>query len=309
MQVSSFLAFKLITSNRLLATDKDPTTSRSVSAQSNKDANSIARLASSMRPESPAFVPSSAATAPITKTPANVFLPSLDDSIYAFAPSSGHLAGDVNTSSQSSRDCSADFKLSPVMRNMENGRPVLINAVNQSTKLDVGSSQHNLTPLIPLPNGGQRPLLEDFQSTVEGIAEAKSGLVSQNHGPLDSLTSSNYGNDQTTSILPSSNSVTSRDDPYSPLHILDAPLDQATYGHQGLQPIKQAVLTPSTHIQPKSITTLLVSDMSCEATSEDEPRTNSWRDPGTTLWNEDATKLSLSEEPTATESVGTADVC
>lgn len=303
------MAFKLITSNRLLATDKDPTTSRSVSAQSNKEANSIARLASSMRPESPAFVPSSATTAPSTKTPANVFLPSLDDSIYAFAPSSGHLAGDLNTSSQSSQDCSAEFKLSPVMRNMENGRPVLINAVNQSTKLDVGSSQHTLTPLVPLPNGGQRTLFEDCQSTVEGIAEAKSELVSQNHGQLDSLISSNYRNDQTTSTLTSSNSVTSRDDPYSPLHILDAPLDQATYGHQGLQPIKQAVLIPSAHIQPKSVTTLLISGRSCGATSGDEPRTNSWRDPGTTLRNEDATKRSLSEEPAATESVGTADVC
>lgn len=303
------MAFKLITSNRLLATDKDPTTSRSVSAQSNKEAKSIARLASSMRPESPAFVPSSATTAPSTKTPANVFLPSLDDSIYAFAPSSGHLAGDLNTSSQSSQDCSAEFKLSPVMRNMENGRPVLINAVNQSTKLDVGSSQHTLTPLVPLPNGGQRTLLEDCQSTVEGIAEAKSELVSQNHGQLDLLISSNYRNDQTTSTLPSSNSVTSRDDPYSSLHILDAPLDQATYGHQWLQPIKQAVLIPSAHIQPKSVTTLLISGRSCGATSGDEPRTNSWRDPGTTLGNEDATKRSLSEEPAATESVGTADVC
>lgn len=304
MQVSSFLAFKLITSNRLLATDKDPTTSRSVSAQSNKEVNSIARLASSMHPESPAFVPSSATTAPNTKTPANVFLPSLDDSIYAFAPSSGHLAGDLNTSSQSSQDCSAELKLSPVMRNMENGRPVLINAVNQSTKLYVGSSQHTLTPLIPLPNGGQRTLLEDFQSTVEGFAEAKSELVSQNHGQLDSLTSSNYGNNQRTSTLPSSNSVTSRDDPYSPLHILDAPLDQAAYGHQGLQPIKQAVLAPSAHIQPESITALLVSDRSCGATSRDEPRTNSWRDPGKTLGNEDATKRYLSEE-----SAGTVDVC
>lgn len=303
------MAFKLITSNRLLATDKDPTTSRSVSAQSNKEAKSIARLASSMRPESPAFVPSSATTAPSTKTPANVFLPSLDDSIYAFAPSSGHLAGDLNTSSQSSQDCSAEFKLSPVMRNMENGRPVLINAVNQSTKLDVGSSQHTLTPLVPLPNGGQRTLLEDCQSTVEGIAEAKSELVSQNHGQSDSLISSNYRNDQTTSTLPSSNSVTSRDDPYSSLHILDAPLDQATYGHQWLQPIKQAALIPSAHIQPKSVTTLLISGRSCGATSGDEPRTNSWRDPGTTLGNEDATKRSLSEEPAATESVGTADVC
>lgn len=262
-----------------------------------------------MRPESPAFVPSSATTAPSTKTPANVFLPSLDDSIYAYAPSSGHLARDLNTSSQSSQDCSAEFKPSPVMRNMENGRPVLINAVNQSTKLDVGSSQHTLTPLVPLPNGGQRTLLEDCQSTVEGIAEAKSELVSQNHGQLDSLTSLNYRNDQTTSTLPSSNSVTSRDDPYSPLHILDAPLDQATYGHQGLQPIKQAVLIPSAHIQPKSVTTLLVSDRSCGAASGDEPRTKSWRDPGTTLGNEDATKRSLSEEPAATESVGTADVC
>lgn len=309
MQVSSFLVFKLITSNRLLATDKDPTASRSVSAQSNKEVNSIARLASSMRPESPAFVPSSATTAPSTKTPANVFLPSLDDSIYAFAPSSGHFAGDLNTSSQSSQDCSADLKLSPVIRNTENGRPVLINAVNQSTKLDVGSSQHTLTPLIPLPNGGQRTLLEDCQSTVEGFAEAKSELVSQNHGQLDSLTSSNYGNDQTTSTLPSSNSATSRDDPYSPLHILDAPLDQAAYGHQGLQPIKQAVLTPSAHIQPESITTLLVSDRSCGATSRDEPRTNSWRDPGTTLGNEDATERYLSEESAATESAGTVDVC
>lgn len=262
-----------------------------------------------MRPESPAFIPSSATTAPSTKTPANVFLPSLDDSIYAFAPSSGHLAGSLNTSSQSSQDCSAELKLSPVMQNMENGRPVLINAVNQSTKLDVGSSQHTLTPLIALPNGGQRTLLEDFQSTAEGFVEAKSELVSQSHGQLDSLTSSNYGNDQTTSPLPSFNSVTSRDDPYCLLHILDAPLDQAAYGHQGLQPIKQAVLTPSAHIQPKSITTLLVSDRSYGETSGDEPRTNSWRDTGTSLGYEDATKRYLSEESAATEPVGTVDVC
>lgn len=304
--MSFFLAFKLITSNRLVATDEDPTTSRSVSAQSNKGVNSIARLASSMRPESPAFVPSSTMTAPSTKTPANVFLPSLDNSIYAFAPSSGHLAGGLNSSSQPSQGCPADLKFSPVMRNIENGRPVLINAVNQSTKLGVGSSQHTLTPLIPLPNGGQRTLLEACQSTVECFAESKSELISQNDGQLSSLTSSNYGNDQRTSTLPSLNSATSRDDPYSPLHILDTLPDQAAYSHQGLQPIKQAVLTPSVHIQPKI---LLASDIFCGATSGAEPRTDSWRDPGTTLENEDATKRSLSEESAASGSVGTVDVC
>lgn len=186
---------------------------------------------------------------------------------------------------------------------------MLINAVNQSTKVDVGSSQHTLTPLIALPNGGQRTLLEDCQSNAEGFVEAKSELVSESHGQFDSLTSSNYENDQKTYPLPSFNSVTSRDDPYCPLHILDAPLDQAAYGHQGLQPIKQAVLTPSAHIQPKSITTLLVSDSTYGATSGDEPRTNTWRDPGTTLGSEDATKRYLSEESAATEPLGTVDVC
>lgn len=306
--MSYLLAFTLITSNRLLATHKDPTTSRSVSAQSNKEVISIARRASSMRPESPAFIPSSATTAPSTKTPANVFLPSLHHSIYAFAPSSGHLAGDLNTSSQSSQDCSADLKISPVLRNMENGRPVLINAVNQSTKVDVGSSQHTLTPLIALPNGGQRTLLKDCQSTAEGFVGAKSEFVSQSHGQFYSLTS-NYENDQTTSPLTSFNSVASRDDPYCPLDILDSPLDQAAYGHQGLQPIKPAVLTPSAHLQQKSITTLLVSDSTYGATSGDEPRTNSWRGPGTTLGSEDATKRYLLEESAATEPVGMVDVC
>lgn len=304
--MSSFVAFELNSSNRLLATDKDPTTSRSVSAQ---EVNSIARLASSMRPESSAFVPSSITTAPSTKTPVNVFLPSLNDSIYAFAPSPGHLAEGLNPSSQRSQDCSADLKFSPVMQNIENGTPVLTSAVNQSTKLDVGSSQHTLTPLVPLPNGGQRTLFEACQSTTEVFAESKSELVPQNHDQLASLTSSNYENDQTTSTLPSSNSATSRDDPYSPLHILDTPLDQAAYGHQELQPIKQAVLIPSAHIQPKSIMTLLVSDRSCGATSGDEPRTSSWRDPGTSLENEDVTKGSLSEESAGTESAGTVDVC
>ena len=261
-----------------------------------------------MRPDSPAFVPSSASTAPSTKTPVNVFLPSLDHSIHAFAPSSGHLARDLNTSSQSSQDYSADLKLSPVMRNMENGRPVLLNAVNKS-KRDVGWSQHTLTPLTHLSNGGQRTLLEDCQSTVKGFVEAKSELISQNHGQFDSLTSSNYGTDQTTSTLPRSNSVKSRDNSYSPLHILDASLGQAAYRHQGLQPIRQAVLTPSAHIQPKSITTSLVTDRPCGATSGDEQRTDSWRDPGTTLGNESATKRYLSEESAATEAVGTVDVC
>lgn len=251
-------------------------------------------------------MPSSTTTAPSIKTPANVFLPSLDDSIYAFAPSSGHLAGGLNPSSQPSQDCSA---FSPVMQNTENGRPVLVSAANQSTKQDVGLSQHTLTSLIPLPNSGQRTLLEACQSTTEGFAESKIGLVPQNHGQLTSPSLSNYGNGQTTSTLPSSNSATSRDDPYSPLHILDIPLDQAAYGHQGLQPIKQAVRTPSVHIQPKSIKTLLVSDRSCGATSGGEPRTSSWKDPGTTLGNEAATKRSLSEESAATESVGTVDVC
>lgn len=303
--MSSFFAFKFITSNRILATDKDL---RSVSAQSNKEVNSRARLASSMRAESPAFVPSSTTTAPSTKTPANVFLPSLDDSIYALAPSSGPVAEGSNTSTQASQACSADLKFSPVMQNIENGRPVLISAVNQSTKLDVGWSQHTLTPLIPLPNGRQQTLLDACQSTAEGFAESKSELVLQNHGQLASLASSNYGN-QTTSTLPTSNSATSRDDPYSPLHILDTPLDQAAYGHQELQPIKQAVLTPSAHIKPKSITTLLVSNRSYGATSGGEPSTDSWRDLGITLGNEDATERSLSEESAATDSEGTVDVC
>lgn len=250
-------------------------------------------------------MPSSTTTAPSTKTPANVFLPSLDDSIYAFAPSSGHLAGGLNPSSQPSQDCSA---FSPVIQNTENGRPVLISAVNQSKKQDVGLSQHTLTPLIPLPNGGQRTLLEPCQSST-GFAESKVGLVSQNYGQLTSPLLSNYGNDQITSTLPSSNSATSRDDPYSPLHILDIPLDQAAYGHQGLQSVKQAVRTQFAHIQPKSTTTLLVSDRSCGATSGGEPRTSSWKDPGTILGNEAVTKRSLSEESAATESVGTVDVC
>lgn len=191
---------------------------------------------------------------------------------------------------------------------MENGRPVLFNAVNQS-ELDVGRSQHILTPFIPLSNVGQRTLLEDCQSTVKGFLEANSELVSQNHGQLNSLTLSNYGNDQTTSTLPRFNPVTSRDISYSLLHILDAPLGQAAYCYQGLQPIKQAVLTPSAHIQSKSITTPLITNRSYGATSGDKSKTDSWRDPGTTLGNENATKRYLSEKSAAMEAVGTVDVC
>lgn len=300
------MAFELIHSNRLVATDDVLTTSRSVSAQSNKEVNSIARLASSMRPESPAFIPSSITTAPSTKAPANIFLPSLDHSIHAFVPFSSRFAGGSNSPSQPSKDSSADLKLSPVIQNIENGRPVLISALNQSTKLDFDSSQHTLTPLIPLPNGGQQSLLEARQSTAEGFVESKSEVIQQSHGQLAPLISPNYGNAQTSSSLPGSNSSTSRADP-SPLHILDTPLDQAAYGHQGLQPIKQAVLTPSAHIQPKSIAAPVISDRYYGATSGGETMTNFWIEPGTTLGNENAT--TISEKFTATESVGTVDVC
>lgn len=258
-----------------------------------------------MRPESPAFVPSSITTATSTKAPANIFLPSLDHSIHAFAPFSGHFAGGSNSPSQPSQDCSADLKFSPVMQNIENGRPVLIGAVNQSTKLDFDSSQHALTPLIPLPNGGQQSLLEACQSTAEGFVESKNEGILQSHGQLAPLIPSNYGNPQTSSPLPSSNSSTSTADP-SPLHILDTPLDQAAYVHQGLQPIKQAVLIPSTHIQPKSIAAPVISDRYYGATSGGESMANFWIEPGTTLENENAT--TISEESTATESVATVDV-
>lgn len=194
------------------------------------------------------------------------------------------------------------------MPNMENGRSVLLNAVNKS-RGDVGGSQHTLTPLTHLSNGGQRTLLEDCQSTVKGFVEAKSELISQRHGQFDSLTSSNYGTDQTTSTLPRSNSVKSRDNSCSPLHILDASLGQAAYRHRGMQQIRQAVLPPSAHIQPNSITASLVTDRSCGETSGDKQRTNSWGDPGTTLVSENATKRYLSEESAATEAVGTVDVC
>lgn len=300
------MAFKLIPSNRFLATDEVLTTSRNVSAQSNKEVNRIARPASSMRPESPAFVPSSIVTAPSTKTPANIFLPSLDHSIHAFTPSSGHFAGVLNPPSQPSQDCSADLKCS-VMQNIENGRPVLVGAVDQSTKLDFDSSQHTLTPLIPMPNNGQQTLLEAGQSTAEGFVESKSEVVSQNDGQLAPLISSKYGNGQTSSPLPGANSSTSGDDPYSPLHILDTPLEQAPYVHQGLQPIKQAALTQSAHIQPKSIATPVINDRSYGETSEGESRTYSWREPGTASGNENAT--TLLQESTATESGGTVEVC
>lgn len=260
-----------------------------------------------MRPESPAFVPSSITAAPSPKTPANIFLPSLDHSIHAFAPSSGHSAGGLNPPSQLSQDCFADLKFSPVMQNIENGRPMLLSAANQSTKLDFDSSQHTLTSLIPLPNGSQQTFSEACQSTAEGFGESRSEVVSQSHGHLSPLISSNYGNGQTSSSLSDSNSSTSRDVPCSPLHILDIPLDQAAYGHQGLQPIKQAVLTPSAHIQPNSIVTPFIFDRSYGATSKGESRTNCGREPGTTLGNENAT--AFSEESTATGSIETVDVC
>lgn len=304
---SKFLfGLQLIPSNRLLATDEAPATSKSISAQLSKEGNSIARLASSMRPESPAFVPSCITTTPSTKAPLNIFLPSLDHSIHAFAPSSVHF---VNHPSQTSQDCSADLKFSPVMQNIENGRPMLIGAVDQSTKLEVDSSQHTLPPLSILPNGGQQSLLEACPFAAEDFVESKSEVVSQGRDQLAPLISSNYGNGQTSSNLPGSNSDTSRNDPYSPLHILDTHLDHATYGHQRLQPIKQAVLTPSTHIQPKSIATPDLSDRSYRATPGGESRMNSRSEPGTTLENEDTTKQSLSEESIATESVRIVDVC
>lgn len=259
-----------------------------------------------MRPESPAFVPSSITTVPSTKAPVNVFLPSLDHSIHALAPFSVHVAKGSNSPSKASQDCSADLKFSPVMQNIENGRPVLIGAANQSTKLDFGSSRHTLTPLIPLPNGGQQCLLESCQSTAEGFVKSKSEVISQSHGQFAPLTSSNYGNAQTSSPLPCSNSSISRAD-LSPLHILDTPLDQAPYAHHGLQPIKQAVLSPSPHIQPKSIAAPVISDRYYGATSGCETMANVWIEPWTTLGNEKTT--TVREKSAATESVGTVDVC
>lgn len=289
------LVFKLILSNRLLATDQVLTTSRNVSAQSNREVNSIPRLASSMRPESPVFVPSSIVTAPSTKTPDNIFLPSLDHSIHATTPSSGHFAEDLNPPSQPSQNCSVDLKFSPVMKNIENGRPVLIGAANQSKKLDFDSSKHCLIPLIPLRNDDEQSLLEAYQSTTESFVESKSEVVSQNHGQLAPLISLNCGNGQTYSLLPGSNSSTSGDDPYSRLHILDTPLDQSAYGHQVLELIK-----------PKAIATTVISARLCGATSEGDSRTYSWREPGSILGNE--TAINLSEESTATESGGTVEV-
>lgn len=272
------------------AQDRTAVIPRNVSVQSDKENNlelplaGKARRISSMRPDSPAFVPS---VPPRAKKPArtnsSVFLPSLGNSIFASTSSPDQLSRSVKSLHHASS--------SQIGYSLETSRPILVSSENQSTVPIIKVKEHsnstrphllqpnqrvhgisnnlegstvtrNVPPLglVQIGKAEEHPIsilstflevsqpIDESSTTAEGVAEPKGELPQEVYSLLGPAVLPKDETGRTTSTPP-------RLDPCYTLCLLDSPPEsEGGCELAGSSPIKHVALTPSkpVPISPKS---------------------------------------------------------